>query len=1230
MAVLGVSASCLFGAPQTSALKSEREVCEAAGGGSGVCVPLVDTTLPSAWTLENGVLPQLSTEGTALRFAFSPGRDSWGNVRHTLELPENAVAIVWEEKVLAIESPGFRMLWLHEKDGDLWNAHVPTDVVGKWQEVVITFDLLSFSGRGNKKRELGTVNRLAMGFHNAPMTSLIRNLRVILRKPSVQRPPASIPLPDPSKRVAVLDSGKGRPHVADVLEAEGLGVRLVSPAALADPSQLAKANADLLIIPCSPFFPVAAVENFRRFLKDGGAFFAFGGYAFDKLADFPDAPDGIDFSRYPSVLEVNAQKTDVVRLNSRYGKVGDTVGYPHDVISVFDPSFLVKHVARVEVSADQPFLAPGSEFLVPATAEPYFAAVAMTGSNSPVFPEVYARWVPVLEAKDAFGRSRGPVFSLVLNYKGPYAGSAWAFSGHPTLFSRPNQAADRLFADVCRRLLCPETITTFKTDKAAIARGESLALTAGGSRIGPEAICRFFCGKRLLGEVPFVSNNAVFAYTPIVSDIGTDGLVEFSAEIVRGRRILDRKRTASVVVQKPCGPVLSFSNNMFAVNGRRRFFGGMNTTGMMWYSDNEDPLVWARDFSEMADYGMKFLRVLHFSPFAQDRKGKSIYEPSFLCVPPMDRTVRQTDAIVNLAAAHGVGVWLALHDWMPWELEPNELDIQAKWATYWAGRYADWPGVFYDIQNEPNPARLKLFSNGKSWRDLGARDGERRRAAYYASWQKANGDAVHAAAPKALVSVGHLQALNAVEKQLSTAGIDFSNVHHYGGAADLRSVVKLIDRRFEGKGLSLGEFGATVSHTARAMGQTGDPAERAIRHFLHVNHYLYAMGGAFTGVWDWKEFQDCVFPHGMTWQDGTPKPVLTAYRNLCLLLGEAGAMKEDPEVYLVLPDSFRLGGDSGRIHRAIQLAADALLSLNVSFGVINEEGLSRLPAQAKALVWPLAVCPSDGAFADVCEFVRRGGSLLVTGDFRFDADRQPTRLERSASLGLRADFPPLDPMSEQTSASIGLCTAARVRWSPKAIELTSPKAEVIAIYRAYLDEVACVKRLAVPGFPDGSVARFAALLEDGGRSETAVNTTDLVVSFDAVKLLPSATFWRRYSAEGKLTAASLAGEMPGLKVEGAPCAVLSLDDEAIGSSQAIALLPFGPCTLTLNSSAVGLTGEIGEFRRRRWQRLGLATFEATGTSVTIRIPADGTECDIRIFAAPLVREKAVAQLEGLL
>lgn len=1004
--------------------------------------------------------------------------------------------------------------------------------------------------------------------------------------------------------IAILERGEGCRHVADILLRSGLSTRLVSPDALGDPASFSRANADLLVIPCSPYFPAEAADNFKRFLKDGGAFFAFGGYAFDKMVDTSGADRSKD-----------------VKLNSRYGKKSDTVKFENDVVAVFDPSFLVRNASSVVASEGQNLFAAETHVPFERTSTDWFAAVAMTGSNDPVFAKTYARFVPVLEAKDRFGRPVGPVLSMVLNHSGPYAGSAWAFSGHPTMFKRPDAVCDKVLVSVCRRLLSPGCISALSVDRMSALPGETISATAAAFRLPDNAECRFSVGKRTVGTCRFADGAASAAFALDSQCVVDKGVVEIVAEVLVGGNVMDTVKTGVAVKGDANGPDIAFKDNMFSIDGRRRFFGGMNTTGIIMCSETENPLVWERDFSDMADYGMKFFRILHFSPFAQERMGKSIRAPNFLVVPPMEKTVRRMDAIVDAASANGVGIWLTLHDWMPWELEPDELRPQEAWGRYWAGRYKDNPGVFFDIQNEPDPIRWKKFSAAKSWRDTGARDGERKRASYFARWQKANGDAVHAANPRALVSVGHLQTLDAVEKHLSTEGIDFMDIHHYGGAPDLRGVVKLTDRRFEDKGFSLGEFGAGDAHDARGRGETGDPSAKSIRHFLHVNHYVFAMGGAFTGVWDWKEMQDCVFPWGVTWQDGTPKPVLKAYRNMCLLLGEAGAIREEPVVWLVLPDSFRLGGDSGRIHRAVQRAADSLISVNVPFGVINEEALSRLPQYATALVWPIAVCPTDAVFSRVREFVAKGGALLVTGDFRYDADRKPTRGGRLAELGLSADFPPLDPMNAKVPDSAAVQVKGKVLWSPTAVELVGSKPDSIELYRRFADEVAHLPRLKVGGVSEGTVARFASRLEDGGLCETAVNTSDGEVSFDDVRLSGQSIFWRRKSKDGGVTALALSGRTSEMSVTGAPCAWLSLDGNPIGESRAFAVLPYGPGKMSIKIPS-GVAGEIGEFRHRRWHRLDAASSLVFGD--------DETVCDIRLFAAPEMREKAVSRLEELL
>ena len=1200
-------------------------------------IPLDGAAKASGWKGANGDIPVLSDEDGSVRFVYTQASHGWGNMEHAFHLPADAVAITWEEQTLTAQTAAKRYIWLREPDGDLWMTELwdsKAHLEKGWRAVTVPLSRLNYQPRGNKKRELEKTVALLMGFNYADQSAKIRNIRIVTSPSAAcgaSRPASVFAGPE---RVAVLCCESGTPHALDVLRASGIPTRAIASAELADEKAFAKTNTDLLVIPCSPFFPRAAVANFKRFLREGGAFFSVGGYAFDQLGESPSKggtnPDEA-FLGLPTAADVSANRLGAQSLNSRFGKAGDTVGYPRDVVAVFDPAFLVRRSENIVVSQGQFLLPRGSVFRHETAQEPYFAAVAMTGSNNPVFPDVQARWIPILEAKDRFGRSRGPVLSMVLNWAGPYKGSAWAFCGHPTLFRSADPAADKLLVDVCRRLLAPGCVTTFACDPVSFDADERVTLTARTQALPNGTICRFRVGGRTVAE-GIVSNDVAYAaFVAKAEDADEKGLVRLVAEASRDGRIVDAKEAGGLLRRPPKGPAFAFKDNAASIDGRRRFFGGMNTTGMMWYSKNEDPLVWARDFGGMADYGMKFLRILHFSPFAKaDHPEQVDKSPLSLTLPPPEKTCRQTDAIVQLANYSGVSVMLALHDWIPWELEENELAAEAKWDAYWVDRYKAWPGLFYDIQNEPHIGRIKPFGPGKRWTDLAARDGERKRAAYFHRWQKANADAVHAANPKAAVTTGHLQSLDAAEKQLSTDGIDFSNVHHYGDAGHLRSVVKLTDRRFEGRGVSLGEFGSRIAHDARARGQTDDPAELSIRHFLHVNHYLYGMGGAFSGVWDWKEFQDCVFPWGMTFADGTPKDVLPAYRNMTMMFGAAGPIVNESQTYLVLPDSFRLGGGSGRIHEALRKAVDALLCLGVPFNVINEEGLANLPEDATTLVWPMAVCPTDEAFASVVRFVRNEGKLLVTGDMRFDADRRPTRAARLADLGLKADFEPLDPFAAGAPSNAVPRRVGHVMWSPVAPELVGAEGAIRALYRKFLDEVAQVPRLKSPAAVEGGLIRFGAKLEGGGTAEIAVNATDNAVTFGDVTLAPQATYWRW--KDGSATYAySLAGSAPGVKVEGAPCGLLALDGHDLSVSRRILVLPYGACHVKLvrSLSAPALQGVRGEFRDLQWRRLESVAPRSSGGSLSFEIPVDAP-CDLLILHADGEGDTAISEATKLL
>ena len=81
----------------------------------------------------------------------------------------------------------------------------------------------------------------------------------------------------------------------------------------------------------------------------------------------------------------------------------------------------------------------------------------------------------------------------------------------------------------------------------------------------------------------------------------------FTAEFLDGKTTIDSlENGVSVWSQASLAKGLKFElkDNYFNLNGQPTFFIGANTTGMMWYSANENPLVWKKDFAAMQDYGL--------------------------------------------------------------------------------------------------------------------------------------------------------------------------------------------------------------------------------------------------------------------------------------------------------------------------------------------------------------------------------------------------------------------------------------------------------------------------------------------------------------------------------------------------------------------------------------------------------------------------------------------------
>jgi len=75
-----------------------------------------------------------------------------------------------------------------------------------------------------------------------------------------------------------------------------------------------------------------------------------------------------------------------------------------------------------------------------------------------------------------------------------------------------------------------------------------------------------------------------------------------------------------------------------------------------------------------------------------------------------------------------------------------------------------------------------------------------------------------------------------------------------------------------------------------------------------------------------------------------------------------------------------------------------LIGARIRFGTINEWDLARLPNQARLLFVPAPFALSEEGYGHLSEFVRRGGTLYISGDFSFDESRKRTKIERLADL----------------------------------------------------------------------------------------------------------------------------------------------------------------------------------------------------------------------------------------
>jgi hypothetical protein len=1216
-------------------------------------IPLHDFKDLSIWRYnpDGGIHVQISrdTPSGGIRIEYHDDSPHWGNIQAPCTVPPNAIALRFHLHKISSDNSASLHIWLFEPDGDAWLQQVKVngESLGSLKPGDYNVDMpvsgFEFQPRGPGSKQMTSANKMLIGCNSGNMVISLSGMfwetsagysDNTLQKSSELKI-------ETGKRgnIGILDMGNlpddfhtAHPsdELARVLRKNGFGVTLLNAGDFADPEILTRSHFDVVILPYGPFFPAQARKTFLAYLKAHGNFLSTDGYAFDRLLTWNN-------SRWSEASGKTAEEMDSNLpvsgpMNTRTGTPGDAMSFTDDQIGAFDPLDHIQadtpvlfHLCSLMNSLMYPTKLDGKE-----TVEG-FSACCLTGQNNPVFPPVYRRWIPLVQLTNERGRLCGTALALIRNYAGPFAGSSWAISGFTNgadLFLK-TEARQKLLCktvDMLRRNVYLHNLTT---DLATYHKGEqailSCSVTNDSTNSVSASIILYPPGMKPVKRTFQLSAGETKLESLHVLVKSKAPYQRFSAELYTDGEKSD-ELTGALCVWNPAilksSAQLKWKSNYFEINGKPRFLIGTNQTGMMFYSSDENPQTWEEDFSRMEKAGLKLLRILHFSPFAQDvSHGMPSNDPMALKNRPKVLR-RKLDAIVQLAQMHGVAIILTLHDWQGFDLSNEELAAQKKWDSFWADRYKNISGVLFDYQNEPNydmkdtPLVRSLWNEWlkskygnddairKAWRlqppdsimpdiplgnmtndwfDVRTADLWQFKAVVFNRWARANQEGVKQGNLKAKALIGFLQSMGSADKILGTKYVDIANAHYYGAVEDYPLEMKLIDRRFEGKGFSLGEFGAQDSHEARVQGNFHFRKEADIRRFQTVVHYAATLGGAFCCNWDLKEFDEMVFPWGLFQrEDGLPKPWEITYSQLGKFLQPFQPVYKSPRVFLLVPDSVRLGGRFDDLYRGILRSISFLLDCRVNFGVINEQSLKNLPGNVQAVVWPFPYCPSDKTFLDVLAWVKTGGTLYISGDVAFDQSRMPTREQRRTDLGLLYTESPVSPFDFASQpwghAPIeSTCGKGKVFFTPYPIELKAGE-NGAGVYKQFLrfagvspitilPSDAPVRVASIPLKDGGSL--FSLFRLDGGEQPLMVQLPEAHVS---IQLKAYGTAFIAVDGHGRLVGAESEGE---LKEGNSLIAdakghfgIVSLDGKDLKTSKKILVLPHQENELTVHGHLI--------------------------------------------------------------